>query len=368
MLRAEADVGPLSGFGTSLRTVTSVSYGQKLYGVSKIAVLVDALGREGISIAEALRGAGLRQNELNSSSTRVSVRQVIRICRNAATLSRDPHFAYHAGTRVHLSAYGMYGFAILSSNTFRQGIAFALKYHQLAIPLVDFSWHEVRGRATWNFVPIENLHLDAALWRFVVEFELAIVLSLHRDYIGRSFSPLKVGLPFPAPPDAGVYPDMFGCPVVFGHAQASLTFDSKWLDGEPQFGNEMAHNELARICDGLLEEFSLRVGIAGRVREILLVNRMSRLSIAAVAKQLHMTERTLRRRLRDENTSFRAVLAELRMRLATKYLRDTDLSIGEIARSLGFSEDVSFRQSFRRWSDVAPHAFRARTRRTARPA
>jgi AraC-like DNA-binding protein len=366
MRRAEVHAGPLPGPGVSLRTVTSVVQNQKLYGVSKIAVLVESLRREGVAPSKALQGVGLNERELHRADTRVSVNQIMGICRNALSLSRDPHFAYRAGMGIHLSTYGMYGFAILSSTTFRQGIAFALKYHQLAIPLVDLSWSEEGGRGTWSLIPIEGLHLADALWNFVVELELAIVLSLHRDYIGRAFSPLQVRLPFPAPPDARVYPDMFGCPVVFGQAQAGLILDSKWLAGEPQFGNEIAHLELVRLCDELLEEFRLRVGIAGRVREILLVNRMSMIRAAEVAKQLHMTERTLRRRLRAEKTSFRKVLAELRMRVAMKYLRDTGLSVGEIAHSLGFSEDSSFRQAFRRWSKVPPRSFRAHPRRPAR--
>jgi len=155
--------------------------------------------------------------------------------------------------------------------------------------------------------------------------------------------------------------------VLFGQSQPGLTLDSKWLDGEPQFGNEIAHAELARLCDALLEEFRLRVGIAGRVREVLLVNRMAPIGIGEVAKRLHMTERTLRRKLAAEMTSFRKVLGELRMRVAMKYLRDTELSVAEIAQSLGFSEDASFRQAFRRWSKVPPRVFRAHMRRPLRP-
>jgi AraC-like DNA-binding protein len=365
-LRAEAHAGALPESQASSRTVTLVDQDQRVYGVSKLAVLVDTLRREGISASKALRGVQLTEQDLDSGSTRVSVNQIIRVCRNAAALSQDPHFPFHAGMRVHLSTYGMYGFAILSSTTFRNAIAFGLKYHQLAIPLVDVSRREERGRVTWKLHPIDTIRLDTALLRFVQEFELAILLSLHRDCMGRSLSPLKVLLPFHAPQDARVYLDMFGCPVAFGQAHACLIFDSKWLDGEPQFRNEIAHSELVILCDQLLEEFRLRIGIAGRVREILLLNRMSPIGIGEVANQLHMTERTLRRRLQGEKTSFRKILAELRMRMAVQYLRETDLNIAEIAHSLGFGEDASFRQAFRRWLSVAPRRFRTRTRGRSR--
>src|SRR5260370_40598131 len=57
-------------------------------------------------------------------------------------LSRDPHFSYHTGLRFHLSAYGMYGFAILSSMNYRQTMQFAEKYHQLATPLTELRFKE----------------------------------------------------------------------------------------------------------------------------------------------------------------------------------------------------------------------------------
>jgi len=361
-LKADAPAGAPRRPGASLRTVTAVDQHQKLYAVSKIAVVVNSLRREGIPASRALRGAQIAEPDLHRSATRVSLNQIIRTCRNAAELSRDPHFAFHAGMRVHLSTYGMYGFAILSSNSFREAMVFALKYHQLAIPLVDIEWREERGRSVWTLHPIETLHLDTSLLRFVFELELAIVLSLHRDCIDRSLSPLQALLPFPVPHDAAVYSHMFGCRAVFGQAHASLIFDSQWLDGEPLFRNELAYSELVTLCDDLLREFRFRIGITGRVREVLLVNRMWPIGMGEVAKQLHMTERTLRRRLQEENRSFQRVLAELRMRMAIKYLRETDLSIAEIAHSLGFGEDASFRQAFRRWSKVAPRQFKTRLR------
>jgi AraC-like DNA-binding protein len=102
--------------------------------------------------------------------------------------------------------------------------------------------------------------------------------------------------------------------------------------------------------------------LSGKVREVLLLNVMKQMSLESVAKQLHVTARTLRRRLRQENTSFRQLVDDLRLQLSIKYLRETDLAIGEVAHSLGFSDDASFRHAFRRWTNAAPAEFRARLR------
>ena len=72
-----------------------------------------------------------------------------------------------------------------------------------------------------------------------------------------------------------------------------------------------------------------------------------------------MSPRTLRRKLEDEKTSFRVLLDELRMHVAIKYLRDTDLTIEAVAAALGFSDAANFRHAFRRWTKGSPQDFRA---------
>ena len=95
------------------------------YGSPIATPNLDALAAEGIPAQDALAGARLSREAMSSPATRISLNQVIECYRNAAKLSREPHFSYHAGLRFHLSAYGMYGFAILSSMSYRQTMQFA---------------------------------------------------------------------------------------------------------------------------------------------------------------------------------------------------------------------------------------------------
>jgi AraC-like DNA-binding protein len=318
-------------------------------------------------MANALRGTQLSERDLQSCDTRVSINQLLVVCRNAARFTADPHFAFHAGLRCHFSTFGMFGFAMLSSLDFRKTIDFGLRYQRLAAPLVDLAFKEERGRAIWTAAPLPAQTTVELGFQFLSEFQFAILLTLHRDVMGPEFVPMEVCFPFPAPADAEVYPDMFGCPARFGALAATLSFDSSWLDREPRLGDPFTHAEAVKLCDDLIDQLRLRAGIGGKVREVLLVKPMLRISLDSVAKQLHMTERTLRRKLHDEKTSFRKIIDELRMHVAIRYLRDTDLSIKEVADSLGFSEDASFRHAFRRWTQSSPLEFRNRSRGTLYP-
>jgi AraC-like DNA-binding protein len=330
----------------------------KVYPVVKLAVIVDALAVEGILPADALEGVRLSKEAIASPATRVSLNQIIECYSNADRLSRDPHFAYNAGQRLHVSAYGMWGFAILSSMNYRQTMHFAMQYHQLATPLTAIDFKEQGGRGIWTFTPVSNVRVDARLYKFIVEMQFGISLSLHRDIMGPSFAARELHVTYGPLAGAPKYPDIFGSTVLFGQSENRFLFDAAWLDGTPNLGNEITYATVLGLCDGQMEEFRLRIGLIGKVRQALMINLMRATSFDDVANSLNMSARTLRRKLREEKTSFRKLADELRMDMAIKYLRDTDLTVEDIADALGFSDAANFRHAFRRWTKAAPHEFK----------
>jgi hypothetical protein len=169
----------------------------KVYPVIKLATVIDALAAEGIPAQNALAGARLSREAMSSPATRISLNQVIECYRNAAKLSREPHFSYHAGLRFHLSAYGMYGFAILSSMSYRQTMQFAEKYHQLATPLAELHFKEQSGCGVWTIAPMPHSRIDGSLYKFLVEMQFGICVSLHRDVMGPLFAAREFDVTLP---------------------------------------------------------------------------------------------------------------------------------------------------------------------------
>ena len=344
-------------------TDVKVGPNDKVYPVAKIAAVVSALWAEGVSSERALEGLKLKENELNSTGARVSQRQLIECYSNAVRLTSDSQFACRLGTHFRVSMYGIYGFALLSSPTFRDAIRFALDYFELTSPLVTTSFREDRNQGAWTLALLPFSLVDAPLYRFIVELELSTLLTLHRDVMGPSFALREIQLTF-----AGGSADrkrwleeFFGCPIVFDRTENRFIFDAKGpkgLDDAPDLANALTFATLVDLCKQLAQELESRVGIIGRVREAILVNVARPTGLDRVAKQLGMAPRTLRRQLRDEGTTFRKVADGLRMQLAVKYLRDTRLRNEDIASSLGFSDAANFRKAFKRWTDASPSQFR----------
>jgi AraC-like DNA-binding protein len=331
---------------------------ERIYSAAKVAAIVEALAAEGVSAAAALECVGVSHDTLNSPTTRVSLDQIIECYHNAVRLTRDPHFALHLGLKVHVSAYGMYGFALLSGTDFRKAMKVAVTYHRIAAPLAEIAFHEDGERASWSMAPIPHPRVDAQMYRFLVELQIGTHWSLMRDMMGQSFAPRELAVTFKPPYDAEACRAAFGCPVHFSRPHNKLVFDTAYLDSRPEYGFEITYSAVVKLCESLLAELERRSGTAGKVREILLVNLMRPTSFETVASRLHMTTRTLRRKLDEEGTSFRKLVDELKMEVAVKYLRDTELTVDDIAHSLGFSEAAIFRRAFRRWTNRSPREFR----------
>jgi AraC-like DNA-binding protein len=335
-----------------------IGFKDKRFSAAKINAVVDALVAEGASPLDALKNTDVSLPDLNSPETRISRSQLIQCYRNAIALSRDPHLPYSIGSGVHLSAYGMYGYAMLCSTDFRKTMDFAVQYHQLATPLVTIAFEERDRLGTWTIEPLLHPEIDSRLYRFVTELQIATHISLHRDIMGESFQPHEIHLAYRPVSDFQIPSTVAGCQVKFQQEVNRIVFDSAFLDPAPKLGNRTTYPAALALCDELLASLALRTGAAGKIRSVLLRDLANQQTLPSVAKLLKTTPRTLRRQLRSQHTSFRQLSNELRVHFALRYLRETKMTTEDIGFALGFSDAANFRHAFRRWTGSTPHEFR----------
>ena len=195
---------------------------QRIYSPVKIARVVDALIAEGVPASEALRGTQINEAQLRSPNTQVSVTQVVETYRNALRLSSNPQFAYQTGLQSHVAAYGMYGFAILSSTNFRETMQFVVKYHHLATPIVTLRFEESASEAAWVVDPLPHPAIDLRLYRFIVEMQFGVHVALHRDVMGAAFAPTQLRAAYGAREHSENFAAAFGCPLPVRPARKPL--------------------------------------------------------------------------------------------------------------------------------------------------
>ncbi len=335
-------------------------WNEKRYAPYKVAALVEVLCEQGIAAEASLSGTGLSPESLANPETLTSVRQYITVCRNALQLSRNPETPFLTGSRIPLSAYGMYGFALVCCPTIREYFQGAVKYHRLATPLLSMSWREEDAYASWIF-PMDGAitHPDS-LHRFLMEQQLT-QLSTHLRAVVESdtYLPVRASLSYSAPAHTELYERYLGCPVRFGQPMSELVYPKSLLSATPRMAHGLTSKILQETCDRILGEVKTSTGIAGEVYQIIASTPGHSPSMDGVARRIGTTVRTLNRKLGAENTSFTQILDDVRSELASEYLRSTKLSIEDISELVGFSDAANFRHAFRRWTGTTPAHFRA---------
>jgi len=335
-----------------------IGLSERVYESTKLAALFDVLVDQGCPADAILGGVNLTVDEVHSPDSRISLAELVTACKNAIRLSSDPHLPYRIGTSIHISAYGLYGFAILCCPDFRKTMAFAELYHALAAPLATIKFTEEERLASWVIEPNAGAATDPQLYRFITEMQIGIHISLMRDIMGPAFAPDQICLSYAETNDFGLPADQIGCRLSFAGGTNQIMFRSTWLDQTANLGNKTTYPVVVDLCDNLLEDLKSRVGLAGEIRALLLRNITNPPTLAVIAKLLDVSDRSLRRQLREQGISFRGLLDELRMQIALKYLRTTRLANEDIAMALGFSDAANFRRAFRRWTNKSPSEIR----------
>jgi AraC-like DNA-binding protein len=216
---------------------------------------------------------------------------------------------------------------------------------------------ETQGEATWL-----RLDVQPALRAFrpAVDARLAALLSACREIVGTPIAPLTVQLPYRRPAEVKDYETFFAAPLEFGALATAFLLRNEDLARAVA----VADTTLTGYLDGLAEQALAKLGseqtVRERVRRVLWTELAEAVpSLDGVAKALGASGRTLQRQLRDEQTTFAAVLAELRREMAPSLLRDGRLAVSEVAFLLGYEDPSAFQRAFRRWFGRSPRAFRS---------
>ena len=139
-----------------------------------------------------------------------------------------------------------------------------------------------------------------------------------------------------------------------------LRFDRKLLQLPFSLANEEAQLACEQQCEAFLRGLDTAQALTEQVRRLILQSPGTIPELDKLASELHVSARTLRRRLREEGTAYSEIVTEVRSHLCCRYLSDTDLAIKEIGYLLGYSEVANFQRAFRTWVGETPAGYRRR--------
>ncbi|MFJ4115125.1 AraC family transcriptional regulator [Pseudomonas psychrophila] len=331
---------------------------QKIFAPYKIATLVETVAEQGITAEVVLRNTYLDTSKVHDPNALTSVHQYIEACENVIKAAADASTAFQVGARMHLSAYGMYGYALMCSLTLRDFFDFGVKYHPLATPTLHISWREEAGAAIWEFSDIYLNLMTEETREFLIQQQMAQHVTHLHDAAGPDCQPIKALFSYPAPRNRALYERWLACECLFDQPANELHYPSAILDQAPQLANRLTRSLLQETCDRLIGKAKTSSGVSGEVYQLMMLTPNKFPSMEQVAEQMRFTTRTLRRKLEAEGTDYGAILDDVRCSLAIEYLQTTKMSTEDIAAKLGFSDGTNFRRAFKRWTGKTPRKIR----------
>ncbi len=351
----------LHAAGRTIGAASSIGMKEKRFSPSKLVVLIDVLAEAGVPPEVALADTGLDAVAIANQFTLTSSQQFLVAARNGVRHSSANDLGVRVGRRLHASSYGMYGYALLCSESMARMFDTAVKYHRLANGMLPIRWAEADGTASWLFPNRESTGLpdmDARLYRFLIDLQFAVHVTIIKDAMGAWCVPARASFAEAEPPHAAVLSEALECPIAFDQPQNMLSYPASWLERAPHLANPITAAQVSTHCARLLDEFSVQAGITRRVYQELTRTPGRFPEIEAIAESLCMTSRTLRRKLEAEGSSYSGLLTSVRKALAIDYLTTTPLSTEDVALTLEFSDAVSFRHAFKRWTGLTPNEYR----------
>lgn len=322
--------------------------------LNAVSLVLATLGQEGIDADILLAGSGITALDLARPDPRITTVQEMQVCANALALRED--LGLVLGRRMHVSSYGMLGYALLLSATFGDALTFALRYPALLGTFFQLSL-EADGDRLW--LCATDYQDRPALAIFNAELCLASLKIIFGDILGRPLPLVAASFTHAPPSYADDYSGLFQCPVQFGALKNGFAFDRAWLAETLPLADAVTHRAMAERCRRQNAEFSGRQAWLARIRQRLADQLASPPGLEGLAQQMNCSARTLRRHLHERGSSYQDLLDELRFERAKRLLAEDQWPVYRVAEALGFSEAASFRQAFIRWSGMPPSQFRA---------
>ena len=307
----------------------------------------------------AARGADFRKiceelnldpQELNDSKP-VPFKPAAEVWNVAIAHTNDPLLGLHLGEELSPAILGMIGYLMQSSGTLYEAINMLIKYNQLYSTMMKFSLEKSADQILIHYEP-------ATLWqhqypesaRQSVEIAMAGVLKIFKTLSGKRIFPTYVDFVYPAR-SLNEYERIFQGVIQFRRKRNTLTFRKIDLLSHVISYDKSLFAFLNNALDQKLKSLRNDEHFSDQLKQKIINDFKGRPpSIDIVASHFNMTARSLQRKLKEEQKTYRGIVTDFKKELAKTILTRTNFRVGEVAEILGYSDSTSFRKAFKKWS------------------
>jgi AraC-like DNA-binding protein len=267
----------------------------------------------------------------------------------------DPALGLAAGRTMHIGDCPSLDYAMSTAGTVREAVDIAMQHARLCNDALSIELSVESGRA------LVRLESAAAMNRISSDFLMAGLFTAHVSQWPHDLSELECWFVHAQPKNLAAYVEAFaGAKLRFNAPSFGFSFSAQVLEHPLTSSDPKLHQIVHRYADLMLAELPSTQTLAGDIRRMLPGElARSKADAASVARKLHVSVRTLGRRLEEEGTSFKVLLNDVRRELALNMLVRGEMPIADVARQLDFADVSTFHRAFRRWTGQTPATYRA---------
>ncbi len=323
-----------------------------VYGLNP---LISLLKEKEVDPNSLLDLAGIPADAINNPSYQLTPTQELTFTEEVIKALDQPHLGLIVGSRYHLSAYGLLGLAIMTSENLLAGMT--TLYKNILMTWTYMHWiTTVRGDTA--YISLDKLRDLGGCHQYMIDRGLVASHIIYKEALGKDIPLKELHLTQARPSYAEEYERHFNCPVFFEAEENRYSFDSAMLNEALAQSEPETARIYDRECEKICEQLAKNYTFSDIVRNHILSSPREIFTLENIADRLGMTARTVQRKLRQEESSYKDILEDVRKYLAIEYLQSTQFTLDEIAVRLGYSDSSSFCHAYKRWTGDNPSEIR----------
>jgi AraC-like DNA-binding protein len=316
--------------------------------------LVELVKRWQVPADELLSPFGLSEGVLGNPLDRLPVETMGQLLGHARLLTGEPGLGYYLGLQKRVSVYGYLGFAAVSASSLREALELSVKFSPLFSTAITMDLHIEGGAASICF----EEQVDLGSVRDIVLISLLFGLqTIGSALTGQATTGGAVDLAIPEPHYQARFAHL-AHDLRFGQPFNRVVVNAGALDSPIVTADRTALHMARTLCERSLDDLGFDSGLVDRVRRLLANDESGFRSLEQVATRIHLSPRTLKRRLASQGVSFSSLVDRERREKAMVLLRSSRLSIDDVAERLDYSTASTFVRAFHRWTGTTPAAYR----------